>query len=183
MQSRNNDKIFQLRVQTLDNHDNDAYLGWMMQCRCNTMMECPIHDMKWCIWCNCPDAGPVMHTPWCKIMMLMFYAYIRCIKWCIHIWVDDAHTWVDAHNTYPVPILSRLTPRESYNLERGHEVRTLVRLHKRELQWVMSHISRHQCAPSGSIMWLQRTWGPRFRHDIMVMWLNTTTRKSGITTQ
>ena len=28
MQSRNNDKIFQLRVQMFDNQDNDAYLRW-----------------------------------------------------------------------------------------------------------------------------------------------------------
>jgi len=30
MQSRNNGKIFKLRVQMLDNHDNDAHLRWMI---------------------------------------------------------------------------------------------------------------------------------------------------------
>jgi len=30
MQSRDNDKIFQLSVQMLDNHDNDAHLRWMI---------------------------------------------------------------------------------------------------------------------------------------------------------
>jgi len=33
----------------------------------------------------------------------------------------------------------------------------------------MSHIPWHQRAPSGSIMWLQHTWDPRFRHGIRVM--------------
>ena len=30
MQSRDNDKIFQLSVEMLDNHDNDAHLRWMI---------------------------------------------------------------------------------------------------------------------------------------------------------
>ena len=30
IQSRNNGKIFKLRVQMLDNHDNDAHLRWMI---------------------------------------------------------------------------------------------------------------------------------------------------------
>ena len=30
MQSRDNDKIFQLRVQMLDTHDKDAFMKWMI---------------------------------------------------------------------------------------------------------------------------------------------------------
>jgi len=137
-------------------HSWDVWL----QCWYNKMMDEMVH-MTWCI---CHDADPMMHTPWCKDDdALVWYSPWDAWVWCTHIWVEDAH------DTYPVPILSELNLVNLTLLSEVRIVRTLVRLHKRGLQWVMSHIPWHQCAPSGSIMWLQRTWGPRFGHGIMVM--------------
>ena len=65
MQSRDNDKIFQLRVQMLDNHDNDA----PMRCRIAVVVQCNdgmFHaqtEMVHMRQCNCHDAVPMIHTP------------------------------------------------------------------------------------------------------------------------
>ena len=65
MQSRDNDKIFQLRVQMLDNHDNDA----PMRCRIAMVVQCNdgmFHaqtEMVHMTQCNCHDADSMMHTP------------------------------------------------------------------------------------------------------------------------
>ena len=151
-------------------HSWDVWL----QCWYNKMMDEMVHMTR----CNCHDADPMMHTPWCKDdNALVWYSPWDAWVWCTHIWVEDAH------DTYPVPILSELNLVNLTLLSEVRIVRTLVTLHKRGLQWVMLHIPWHQCAPSGSIMWLQRTWGPRFHRGIMVMWLKHHHKKSRVATQ
>jgi hypothetical protein len=65
MQSRNNDKMLQLRVQcSIYNHEHDALLRCMMQgwgwgIPCTTKM---MHMTQ----CNYHDVDQMMHTPWCK---------------------------------------------------------------------------------------------------------------------
>ena len=64
MQSRDNDKMLQLRVQcSIYNHDrtvemydcdDGATQGWSVPCTSKMM-----HMTQ----CNCHDAGPMMHTP------------------------------------------------------------------------------------------------------------------------
>jgi len=65
MQSRDNDKIFQLRVRMLDNHDNDA----PMRCRIAVVVQCndgmfhAQNEMVHMRQCNCQDVVPMIHTP------------------------------------------------------------------------------------------------------------------------
>ena len=60
----------------------------------------------------------MMHTPLCKDD--------NALNVCMY----DMHTH-DAYDSHPVTVLARLTPHETYNLERGHKVGTLVRLHRK----------------------------------------------------
>jgi len=123
-----------------------------LQCRYNAMIGCSMRKIKWCIW----HALAIMSTQWCihhdaKWQCSWVMLAMRCMS-MMHTHMSWGCTWFTPRNR----------PRETttwlvYILERGSNVRTLVRLHKRGLQWVTSHIPRHQCAPSGSIMWLQRT--------------------------
>ena len=65
MQSRNNDKIFQLIVHMLDTHDDDAPMRCMiaMVVQCNDGMFHAQNEMVQLTRCNCHDADPLMHTP------------------------------------------------------------------------------------------------------------------------
>ena len=64
MQSRNNDKIFQLIVHMLDTHDDDAPMRCMiaMVVQCNDGMFHAQNEMVQLTRCNCHDADPLMHT-------------------------------------------------------------------------------------------------------------------------
>ena len=90
---RNNDKMFQLMVHMLDNHDNDALLKCMIAIlvQYNDGMF-HANEMMHMTWCICHDADSMMHTPWCKdddALVLCMYEVLKI--WCIHTWVYDAH--------------------------------------------------------------------------------------------
>ena len=69
-----------------------SWNAWL-QCWCNTMIKCSMHNgMVHMNWCISYDAGPMMHTPWCKddeAQVLCIYEVHKI--WCIHAWVCDAH--------------------------------------------------------------------------------------------
>ena len=61
--------------------------GWL-QCQCNKMMDEMVHMTR----CICHDAGPMMHTPWCKNDDALDVCMYEMHKiWCIHKWICDAH--------------------------------------------------------------------------------------------
>ena len=109
MQSRDNDKMLQLRVQcSIYNHDHDALL------RCMIAMMVQHKDgvfharAKWCIWHN---AIAMMLAQWCihhgaKMMMPMFYAYMRCIKYDAY--TDEFVMHTMQHTSYDRSLVTNL---------------------------------------------------------------------------
>jgi hypothetical protein len=81
MQSRDNDKMLQFRVQcSIYNHEHDALLKWnvWLQWWCNMRMRDPMHDQN--------DAYATMQLPWCwpndVYTMMQGWWYLQCM-----------HTW------------------------------------------------------------------------------------------
>ena len=99
MQSRNNDKIYsnsecKCSIAMIMMHPRD---GWL-QCQCNKMMDEMVHMTR----CICHDAGPMMHTPWCKNDDALDVCMYEMHKiWCIHRWICDAHN--ATHVLWPLP--------------------------------------------------------------------------------
>jgi hypothetical protein len=84
MQSRDNDKMLQFRVQcSIYNHECDALLRCMIALMVHHEDEGSHARPRWCIWHN---AITMMLTKWCihhdaRMMMLVMYAHNKCIKY------------------------------------------------------------------------------------------------------
>ena len=117
MQSRYSGKIFQLRVQMLDSHDNDV----PMKCMIAMMVQHKdwvFHAWaKWCIW---HTAIATMLAQWCihhdaRMTMLSMYACMRCIsmmRTCMSWWC----TWfIPRNRSLMTNTLLALYPRGSIN--------------------------------------------------------------------
>jgi hypothetical protein len=83
MQSRDNDKMLQLRLQCLIyNHEHDALLRCMITMMVQHEDEGSHARPRWCIWHN---AITIMLTKWCihhdaRMMILAMY------ETCMHVW-------------------------------------------------------------------------------------------------
>jgi hypothetical protein len=83
MPSRDNDKMFQFRVQcSICNHECDALLRCMIIMMMQHEDEGSHARPRWCIWHN---VIAMMLTEWCihydaRMMMLVMYARRECIK-------------------------------------------------------------------------------------------------------
>ena len=100
MQSRDNDKMLQLRVQcSIYNHDHNALLRYMIAMMVQHKDGVFHARAKWCIWHN---AIAMMLAQWCihhdaRMTMLSMYACMRCIsmmRTCMSWWC----TWFIPRN-------------------------------------------------------------------------------------
>jgi hypothetical protein len=81
MQSRDNDKMLQLRVQCLIyNHEHDALLKCMIAMMVQHEDEGFHAWPKWCIWHNAITMIQCLHHD-ARMTMLAMYAYKKCIKY------------------------------------------------------------------------------------------------------
>ena len=109
MQSRDNDKMLQLRVQcSIYNHDHDALLRCMIAMMVQHKDGVFHAQAKWCIWHN---AIAMMLAQWCihhgaKMMMPMFYAYMRCIKYDAY--TDEFVMHTMQHTSYDRSLVTNL---------------------------------------------------------------------------